>query len=278
MNTVNITGQALPAIGMGSWHLGQGRHTEQEEITALRTGLDVGMKLIDTAEMYGRGKSETLIGKAITGLRDKVYLVSKVYPWNANRLMMERACNASLKRLQTDTLDLYLLHWRFGSILSEAVEGFEKLKQQGKIRAWGVSNFDVSDMQDLFAVENGERCAVNQVFYNPASRGIEFDLMPWAAQHKVALMGYSPLGGEGASLLRHPLITQLAAKYHTGPSSVLLAWVIRHNNILTIPESGEAAHIRENAQALALTLESGDLQAMDVAFPPPTQKVPLETR
>jgi len=263
---------------MGSWHLGQGRHSEKAEIDALRAGVDAGLQVIDTAEMYGSGKSETLIGKALHGIRDKVYLVSKIYPYHANRLMMEKSCNATLKRLDTDCLDLYLLHWRFSSILSEVVPGFEKLRQQGKIKAWGVSNFDVSDMDDLFAIEDGNRCATNQIFYNPASRGVEFDLMPWCLQHKMPVMAYSPLGGEGASLLRHPLITQLAAKYQTGPSSILLAWVIRNGNTIAIPESGEAAHIRENAAALNITLQPADLRVMDEAFPPPTQKVPLETR
>ncbi|WP_215845146.1 aldo/keto reductase [Candidatus Pantoea bituminis] len=278
MKTDTINGETVPAIGMGSWHLGQGRHSESEEIEALRTGISMGLRVIDTAEMYGSGKSETLIGKALTGYRDKVYLVSKVYPWHANRLMMERACNASLKRLNTDTLDLYLLHWRLGSMLSEAVSGFEKLKQQGKIKAWGVSNFDVDDMEDLFDVDGGNQCVTNQVFYNPASRGIEFDLIPWCDQHNISMMAYSPLGGEGTSLLRHPFITQLAAKYQTGPSSVLLAWATRNGKMIAIPESGEAAHIRENAEALSLVIQPDDLKAMDKVFPPPSSKVALETR
>ncbi|MDE1190261.1 MAG: aldo/keto reductase [Pantoea sp.] len=278
MKTVTLNGQSVAAIGMGSWHLGQGRHSEAAEINALRAGIDSGLRVIDTAEMYGDGRSESLIGKAIDGQRDRVYLVSKIYPYHANRLMMERSCNASLKRLNTDCLDLYLLHWRFSSVLSEAVSGFEKLKQQGKIKAWGVSNFDVDDMEDLFAVEQGDRCATNQVFYNPASRGIEFDLIPWCNQHHMPMMAYSPLGGEGASLLRHPLITQLAAKYQTGPSTVLLAWVIRNGNMIAIPESGEAAHIKENAAALSVQLQPADLRVIDEAFPPPTRKMPLETR
>lgn len=278
MKTVTLNGHQVPAIGMGSWHLGQGRHSESDEINALRAGIDSGLRVIDTAEMYGDGRSESLIGKAIHGIRDRVYLVSKIYPYHANRLMMARSCEASLKRLNTECLDLYLLHWRFSSMLSEAVSGFEKLKEQGKIKAWGVSNFDVSDMQDLLAVDKGDRCATNQIFYNPASRGVEYDLIPWCNQHSIPMMAYSPLGGEGASLLRHTLITQLAAKYQTGPSSVLLAWVIRNGNMLAIPESGEAAHIRENASALSIKLQPADLKVMDEAFPPPTQKVPLETR
>lgn len=278
MKTVTLNGTNIAPIGMGSWHLGQGRHSETSELNALRAGIDAGMQLIDTAEMYGRGRSETLIGKALHGLRDKVYLVSKIYPYHANRLLMERSCNATLKRLKTDCLDLYLLHWRFSSILTEVVPGFEKLKQQGKIKAWGVSNFDVKDMEDLFAIEQGDQCATNQIFYNPASRGVEFDLVPWCQQRHIPMMAYSPLGGEGAALMRHPLITQLAAKYQTGPSSILLAWVIRNGNMIAIPESGEAAHIRENAAALHIELQQSDLKLLDEAFPAPTQKMPLETR
>lgn len=278
MGSIKINHQDVAAIGMGSWHLGQGRHSESAEINALRAGIDAGLKVIDTAEMYGGGKSETLIGKAIQGVRDKVFLVSKVYPFNANRLLMERSCHATLKRLKTDCLDLYLLHWRFSSILSEVVPRFEKLKQQGKIKAWGVSNFDVEDMEDLWKVEQGDQCATNQIFYNPAYRGVEFDLIPWCQQHKVPLMAYSPLGGEGASLLRHPALVELSAQYQTAPSSILLAWAIRNGNMLAIPESGVAAHVGENAAALSVRLQSADLKSLDKVFPAPTRKVPLETR
>ncbi len=278
MKTVIISGQPVVPVGMGSWHLGQGRYTEAEEIKALRTGVSLGLHVIDTAQMYGRGRSETLIGKALTGIRHQVYLVSKIYPWNANRLMMERSCNNSLKRLQTDALDLYLLHWRFGSLLGEAVRGFEKLKAQGKIKAWGVSNFDTADMEDLMAVENGEHCATNQVFYNVGSRGIEYDLMPWCHQHNIPLMAYSPLGGSGTHLMSHPVITQIAAKRQTSPATVLLAWSIRSGQTIAIPESGEAAHIRQNAAVLAFTLSNEDLAAIDAAFPPPQGKMRLETR
>ncbi len=278
MKTVIMNGQSVAPIGMGSWHLGQGRHTEKEEIDALRTGVSLGLNVIDTAEMYGSGRSETLIGKALQGIRDQVFLVSKIYPWNANRLMMERSCNNSLKRLQTDSLDLYLLHWRMGSLLGETVRGFEKLKAEGKIKAWGVSNFDTSDMQDLMSVENGKNCATNQVFYNVASRGIEYDLVPWCNNHNIPVMAYSPLGGSGAHLMRHPVITRIAAQRQTSPATVLLAWAIRNGKTVAIPESGEAAHIRQNAAVLSFTLHPEDLQAIDSAFPPPTAKVALETR
>ncbi|ARU93752.1 aldo/keto reductase [Tatumella citrea] len=278
MKKVTINGQSVAPLGMGSWHLGQGRHSQAEEIDALRTGVSLGMDVIDTAEMYGGGRSESLIGQALRGIRDQVFLVSKIYPWNANRLLMERSCNNSLKRLQTDSLDLYLLHWRTGSILSEAVEGFEKLRAEGKIKAWGVSNFDTSDMEDLIAVENGKNCVTNQVFYNVASRGIEFDLVPWCNQHNIPVMAYSPLGGSGAHLMAHPVITQIAAKRQTSPATVLLAWSVRNGKTIAIPESGEAAHIRQNAEVFSFTLQPEDLQAIDHAFPPPTEKVSLETR
>ncbi len=278
MNKVIINQQSVAAIGMGSWHLGQGRHSEAEETKALRTGVSLGLQVIDTAEMYGDGRSETLIGKALKGIRQQVFLVSKIYPSHANSRMMQQSCEDSLKRLQTDVLDLYLLHWRAGNDLHEVVSGFEALKARGKIKAWGVSNFDTGDMQDLLAVEGGNQCATNQVFYNVASRGIEYDLVPWCAEHRIPLMAYSPLGGSGSHLLRHPAITAIAARRQTSPATILLAWAIRNGKTIAIPESGEAAHIRENAAVLAFTLQPEDLQAIDAAFPAPDKKVRLEMR
>lgn len=279
VKNVSINQQSVPAIGMGSWHLGQGHHSTTEEIEALRAGIDLGLKVIDTAEMYGNGKSESLIGEALTdGYREKVFLVSKIYPWNANRMRFKRSIRNSLKRLGTDQLDLYLLHWRFGSILSEAVSGFERLKREGQIKAWGVSNFDVSDMQDLYKVKQGTQCATNQVFYNPAARGIEYDLLPFMSQHKLATMAYSPLGGSGTSLMGNSVISQIAANHQVSPATVLLAWAIRGGKVLAIPESGETAHVRENAKALDLELSDEDTALINREFPAPTHKVSLETR
>lgn len=271
-------GRKVPPIGMGSWHLGQGRHADKEEITALQLGLDLGLSLIDTAEMYGDGQSEKLIGRAIEGRRDQVFLVSKAYPWHANRLMIERACNESLSRLATDHLDLYLLHWRFGSLLGEAVESFERLKSAGKILSWGVSNFDTDDMQELFEIGAGNHCATDQVFYNLGSRGTEFALQPWCGQHGLPVMAYSPLGGSGSHLLQHPLLAQIARKHASSSAAVALAWAIRGGQVIAIPESGTPAHIRENASALSLNLDDEDIEALDADFPAPTHPVPLETR
>lgn len=269
-------GTQVPALGMGSWHLGQGRHDAKQEEAALQLGLDSGMTLIDTAEMYGEGRSESLIGRAIEGRRSQVFLVSKVYPWNANRLMMENACNGSLKRLGTDHLDLYLLHWRAGSILSEVVESFDRLKQQGKIRAWGVSNFDIDDMQELATISDGASCATDQVLYNVASRGIEYSLKPWLEQRHMPTMAYSPLGS-GGNLLSQAVLAQIARKHQASPAAIALAWAIRSGTVIAIPESGEPAHIRDNAKVLSLTLDPEDLRAIDAAFPPPTHKVSLDT-
>jgi len=273
-------GRPVSPVGMGSWRLGQRRYPASDEEDALRLGLDLGMDLIDTAEMYGDGRSESLIGRAIQGRRDTVYLVSKVYPMNANRTKLERACDASLTRLDTDYLDLYLLHWRSGSVLSEAVEGLEKLKMAGKIRAWGVSNLDADDMRELFELDSNKHCATNQVLYNLESRGTEFDLQPLLAEHKIPVMAYSPLGGHGGALLQESTLTTLATKHHASPAAVALAWTIRAGNVIAIPEAGADSHIRENvlAMTLAARLDAEDLAALDAAFPPPTRAEPLDIR
>lgn len=275
MNTVAIGGQTVPAIGMGSWHLGQGRHSDSEEEAALRMGITQGLKVIDTAEMYGGGRSEQLIGRAIAGQRDKVYLVSKIYPWHAtDNAAIGQACADSLQRLKTDHLDLYLLHWRADANLQTVVSGFEQLRGAGKIRAWGVSNFDVDDMQDLFAIDNGNHCATNQVLYNLGNRNIEFALQPWCLQHNIPIMAYSPLGS-GNPLLRQAALAQVASKHQTAPAAIALAWVIRNGHTLAIPESGEPAHVQENSRVLSLTLDADDLAALDRAFAPPTDRQPL---
>jgi diketogulonate reductase-like aldo/keto reductase len=265
-------GATVPALGQGSANLGQERHPETEEEDALRTGLSLGMTLIDTAEMYGGSRSEKLIGRAIAGQRDRVFLVSKVSPNHVAGDGIARACDASLARLSTDHLDLYLLHWPTRDAdLSSIVAGFESLRAAGKIRAWGVSNFQVSDMEDLFRVSRGDRCATNQVLYNLGNRGIERDLLPWCERHAIPVMAYSPLGGPGASLLRDPTLTRIGAAHGCSAAAVALAWTIRSGNVIAIPESGSASHVKENAVALSLALTPDELRTLDTAHPPPNR-------
>ena len=261
-------GTIVPALGQGSWHLAQGRHPAAEEEEALRAGISLGMTLIDTAEIYSNGHSEELIGRVIAGQRDRVFLVSKVLPSHVTGDGMARACAASLARLGTDHLDLYLLHWRDGiTDLSGIVAGFENLRSAGKIRAWGVSNFKVSDMEDLFHVPQGNRCATNQVPYSLGDRSIEHDLLPRCQQHGMPVMAYSPLGGPGASLLRDPTLAQIGAAHGCSAAAIALAWAIRSGNVIAIPESGSPAHVKENAIALSLTLTPQELQTLDAAHP-----------
>ena len=265
-------GTFYPALGQGSANLAQGRHPEAAEEEALRTGLSLGMTLIDTAEMYGNGRSEKLIGRVIADQRDRVFLVSKVWPDHVKGNGIARACDASLARLGTDYLDLYLLHWPSRDTeLSSIVGAFESLRAAGKIRGWGVSNFKVSDMEELFRVLHGDRCATNQVLYNLGNRGIEHDLMPWCEQHSMPVTAYSPLGGAGASLLRDPTLARIGAARNCSAAAVALAWTIRSGNVIAIPESGSAAHVKENAVALSLTLTPDELQTLDAAYPPPNR-------
>jgi diketogulonate reductase-like aldo/keto reductase len=262
-------GTIVPAVGQGSWHLAQGRHPEAVEEDALRTGLSLGMKLIDTAELYGDGRAETLIGQVISGQRDQVFLVSKILPNNAAGDGIMRACEGSLTRLGTDYLDLYLLHWRDGDTdLSRVVAAFEGLRAEGKIRSWGVSNFAVSDMEDLFRIPDGHRCATNQVRYSLDSRGIEYELLSWCEQHRMPVIAYTPLGN---GLIHDPQLTQIGAAHNCSASAVALAWTIRNGNVIAIPESGSPAHVRENALALSLALTAQEIETLNAAHPiPPT--------
>jgi len=261
-------GAIVPALGQGSANLAQERRPEAAEEEALRTGLSLGMNLIDTAEMYGDGRSEKLIGRVIAGQRDRVFLVSKVWPNHVAGDGIARACEASLGRLGVDYLDLYLLHWPSREAdLSSIVAAFESLRAAGKIRAWGVSNFKVADMEDLFRVSHGDRCATNQVLYNLTSRNIERDLLPWSERHGMPIMAYSPLGGAGAGLLRDPVLARIGAAHNCSAAAVALAWTIRSGNVIAIPESGSAEHVRENAVALSLTLTPDDLQTLEAAHP-----------
>jgi diketogulonate reductase-like aldo/keto reductase len=259
-------GTIVPALGQGSWHLAQGRHPEAAEEDALRTGLSLGMTLIDTAEMYSDGRSEELIGRVIAGQRDHLFLVSKVLPNHTTEDGIARACEGSLARLGTDYLDLYLLHWRSRDTdLPTVVAAFESLRAAGKIRAWGVSNFKVSDMEDLFRVPEGNRCATNQVRYNLTSRSIENDLLPWCEERGMPVMAYSPLGGD--RLVSDPTLILIGAAHNCSAPAVALAWAIRSSGVIAIPEAGSAVHVKENAVALSLKLTPHELQTLDAAFP-----------
>jgi diketogulonate reductase-like aldo/keto reductase len=263
-------GRSVPALGQGSARLAHGRHPQAEEEAAMRAGIDLGMTLIDTAELYG---SEELVGRVIAGQRDRVFLVSKVWPSHVAGNGIARACAASLNRLGTDHLDLYLLHWPDRvSDFGHVVKAFEDLRGADKVRAWGVSNFKVGDMEKLFRVPQGDRCAMNQVSYSLDDRGIERDLLAWCERHEVPVMAYSPLGGPGTALLGNPALARVAAAHNCSAAAVALAWTMRNGRVIAIPESGSAEHVKENAVALSLTLTPQDLKNLDAAFPPPVDK------
>ena len=268
------SGEAVPALGQGTWNIGDRQDCRTEEIAALRTGLDLGMTLIDTAEMYGDGNSEELVGEAIAGRRDEVFVVSKVLPSNASRRGTIAACERSLARLQTDCIDLYLLHWRGNVPLEETLQAFEALQRDGKIRHWGVSNFDVDEMEELIVLTGGNAVAANQVLYNLTRRGIEYDLLPWSAAHRIPTMAYSPI--EQGRLLRQAALRQVAARHGASPAQVALAWVLRRGDVIAIPKAGSVKHVRENAAALEIRLTAEDLAELDRAWQPPKSKRPLE--
>ncbi len=263
-------GPLVPALGQGTWHMGERKGSARAEVAALRLGLDLGMTLIDTAEMYGDGAAEEIVGEAIAGRREEVFLVSKVYPHNASADGVPAACARSLKRLRTDRIDLYLLHWRGRIPLSETVAAFEALRAAGKIRFWGVSNLDVDDMRELYGAAGGSACAVDQVLYHPGARGIEFDLLPWCREKNLPLMAYSPIG-QGA-LLRSRALLSIAKRHDATPAQVAIAWGLRHPDLISIPKAATPEHVRENAAAGAITLMREDLAAIDAEFPPPRRK------
>lgn len=275
-------GTRIPAIGQGTWHMGDDPDRRASEIEALRTGVACGMTLIDTAEMYGEGAAERLVGEAIAPLgRDELFLVSKVYPHNAGRAHIFDSCRASLDRLGTGALDLYLLHWRGDVPLAETVACMEELRAEGLIRRWGVSNFDVADMEELMRVPGGDACAVNQVLYHLGSRGIEFDLAPWQAARGIPLMAYCPLAQAGRlararGLLQDPSVAEVAARHDATPAQVLLAFAIRSGNVVAIPKAAAPEHARDNAAALDLHLTGDDLALLDRRFPAPARKMPLD--
>ncbi|HZW20705.1 aldo/keto reductase [Noviherbaspirillum sp.] len=266
-------GETIPVLGQGTWCMAEKPRSRESEINALRRGLDLGMRLVDTAEMYADGASEELVGEALAGRRDEVFLVSKVLPQNASRRGTIAACERSLRRLGTDRLDLYLLHWRGSVPLQETVEALARLKHDGKIRHWGVSNFDLDDMRELEALAGGEP-VVNQVLYNLTRRGIEYDLLPWCRSNGIAVMAYSPI--EQGKLLGHPVLREVAARHDATAAQVALSWVLRQQGVVAIPKAGRAAHVEENREALELALTEADLVELDRAFRPPTSPRPLE--
>jgi diketogulonate reductase-like aldo/keto reductase len=263
-------GTVVPAVGQGAWHLGQGRHPEAVEEEAVRTGLSLGMTLIDTSGNYGGGRSEQFLSHVISGQRDRIFLVSKVEPHEVGGDGMARACEASLARLGTDHLDLYLLHHSVSTRkFAGVVAGFEQLRAAGKLRAWGVSNFDRGQMDDLFRVPDGQRCATNQVSYSLRNRRIERDLLPWCTQHNMPVMAYSPLGGDHNLVVGDPTLAKIGAAQGCSAAAVALAWVIRNGNVIAIPESGSSEHTKQNAAALSITLTPQDIQTLDATFPGP---------
>jgi diketogulonate reductase-like aldo/keto reductase len=268
------SGAAIPVLGMGTWHLGSGRHPADVEIAALRAGLDLGMTLIDTAELYGDGASERLVGRAIDGRRDEVFLVSKVLPGNATFDGTIAACEASLRRLGTDRLDLYLLHWRGSVPIEETVGAFAELKRAGLVRHWGVSNLGITEMSELVELAGGPAVEADQVLYNLTRRGIEWSLLPWCQRNGIPIMAYTPI--DQGRILGHPVLREIALRQGGTPAQVALAWVISHAGICAIPEAGTPEHVRENFEALGIVLDQGDLMELDAAFPPPPRPVPLE--
>lgn len=274
MKTVTLPGgEAVPALGQGTWFMGEQAARRAEEITALRLGVELGATLIDTAEMYGDGRTESLVGVALEGLRDQVFLVSKVYPHNASRRGVVEACERSLKRLKTDRLDLYLLHWRGSHPFEDTIAGMEALQKAGKIRHWGVSNLDTDDMEELLE-EGGRACAVNQILYNPSRRGPEFDLLPYLREQGIPAMAYSPI--EQARLPRGGALGAVAARHGVDPYQIALAWVMRTPDVIAIPKAARAEHVRANVAAADLVLTPEDLAAIDAEFRPPTRKRSLE--
>jgi len=275
----SLNKQSVLAVGMGTWHMGDDPAKEKAEIDALQAGIKAGAAVIDTAEMYGEGNAETLVGKAIQPFtRGDLYLISKVYPWNASADELPKALDRSLTRLGTDYLDLYLLHWRGDVPLAETVDALEAAKASGKIRAWGVSNFDVADMEELLRLENGDQCAANQVLYNLGARGIEYDLLPWQAEAEIPVIAYSPIA-QGDRLGHHfkndEVLKELAEAKGCTIFQLLLAWTLRQPHVLAIPQTSDSLHMLQNIEACKIVFSKSELAAIDARFPAPTKKQPL---
>jgi len=274
MRMVNLPGgEQIPALGQGTWAMGEQSRRRTDEIAALRAGVELGMTLIDTAEMYGDGATEELVGEAITGIRDEVFLVSKAYPQNASRDRLGVSCEASLKRLGTDRLDLYLLHWRGRVPLAETVEAMEKLRRDGKVRHWGVSNLDTDDMAELVGT-GGTACATDQILYNLTRRGPERDLLPWLAEQGICAMAYSPI--EQGRLVSNNSLSGIASELGLTPAQVALAWVLRQPGLIAISKAGSRPHVRDNRAAADIVLEPAVMARLDAAFPAPRGRVALE--
>jgi diketogulonate reductase-like aldo/keto reductase len=282
MRTIGLpSGRLIPALGQGTWGMGEDHSKRQAEIAALRLGLDLGMTLIDTAEMYGEGGAEEVVGEAIAGRRAEVFLVSKVYPHNATQRGAIEACERSLLRLKSSYLDLYLLHWRGTVPLVETLAAFQVLKQAGRIRDYGVSNFDQLDMEEATALPGGDEIVTDQVLYNLRHRGIEWDLLPWCRERGIPIMAYSPIEHsprEQQGMLDHPRLRSVAARHHATPAQIALAWLLQQEDIIVIPKASHPAHVRENRAALDLKLTNEDRMELDRAFPPPRRKIPLAMR
>ena len=280
-NTVKLkNGIVVPALGQGTWYLGDSKVKRKDEIEAVQTGIDLGMTLIDTAEMYGSGRSEELVGEAIKDFdREKLFLVSKVLPSNSNRANMRRVCENSIKRMKASYLDLYLYHWRGGTPLKETVDCLEELVNEGLIKSWGVSNFDIDDMEELYNTPNGKNCMVNQVLYHTGSRGIEYSLLPWMVENNISLMSYCPLAQAGSlrrGLFNSEVLKKIAKKHECDITQVMLAWNIRNGKTIAIPRTGNKVHTILNAGADKISLDEDDFKAIDNVFTPPTRKEPLD--
>jgi len=278
MKTVTLPdGERIPALGQGTWRMGENKWAHNDEVAALGLGIELGMTLIDTAEMYGEGGAEEVVADAIEGQRNRVFIVTKVYPHNASRTELPRACERSLKRLRIDAIDLYLLHWRERRTrLAETVETFEQLRTDGKIRRWGVSNLDVDDMKELWSMTNGSNCAANQVLYNLENREIESGLLQMREENEVPIMAYSPVG-HGRGLLENTTLKRVSERRNAIPSQVALAWVLRQPGMIAIPKASNEKHVRQNAQSIEIKLTKNDLAELDREFPAPKSKRPLPT-
>lgn len=272
-------GTKVSVLGQGTWYIGENPRKREDEIKTLKLGLELGMNLIDTAEMYGDGLSEELISNVIDSCRKDVFLVSKVYPHNAGKNSIVKACENSLKRLKTDYLDLYLLHWRGRVPIEETIKGMELLKKQGKILRWGVSNFDTEDMEELYNSVYGENCAVNEVLYHLASRGIEFDLLPWQRKNNIPTMAYCPLAQGGSlerNLIGNETLNEIAKEHNVKPLQIALAWTFRENDIISIPKASRIEHVIENAKAASIILSKDDTERLDKVFKKPQRKMSLD--
>ncbi len=275
MKTVQLAdGERVQALGQGTWGMGESKSAHADEVAALRLGIDLGMTLIDTAEIYGDGGSEKVVADAIEGQRDRVFVVTKVSPGNASRTGLPKACERSLKRLRIDAIDLYLLHWPSNTPLAETVEAFEQLRSAGKIRRWGVSNFDVEDMKELLAIRNGSACSANQVLYHVSERAIESDLLPWSQKHKIPIMAYSPVG-RGRRLLNNATLKKIAERHDATSAQIAITWVLRQPDVIAIPKASNKTHVRDNAKSVDIQLADQDFADIDREFPPPRSKQPL---